>query len=161
MSAWAPLSGFQVLLGSLGYGATVPGQLHKFLMNSMWGTLPSCGGGLSVGVLAGRVLIWQWVCGGRGPAGGGDLMRFASLLEDNQNHSSIKVSQQCTPFISTMAFPSWFAASAWGIKRVQSLASPRRLPITVDHLKVIEGHSGCFGPVFLRPCWQVHSQISI
>jgi len=72
-------------------------------------------------------------------------MRFASLLADNLNHSSIKVYLSAVrslhidhglpdPLVNCLRLQRLLR----GIKRVQGPASPRRLPITVDHLKVIQ-----------------------
>lgn len=72
-------------------------------------------------------------------------MRLASLLADNLNHSSIKVYLSAVrslhidhglpdPLVDCLRLQRLLR----GIKRVQGPASPRRLPITVDHLKVIQ-----------------------
>ena len=72
-------------------------------------------------------------------------MRFASLLADNVNHSSIKVYLSAVrslyidhglpdPLVNCLRLQRLLR----GIKRVQGPALPRRLPITVDHLKAIQ-----------------------
>ena len=72
-------------------------------------------------------------------------MRFASLLADNLNYSSIKVylSAVCSlhidhglpdPLVNCLCLQHLLR----GIKQVQSPASPRRLPITVDLLQAIQ-----------------------
>ena len=70
-------------------------------------------------------------------------MRFASLLADNLNHSSIKVSAVRSlqidhglpdPLVNCLRLQRLLR----GIKRVHGPASPGHLPITVDHLKVIQ-----------------------
>ncbi|XP_068738045.1 uncharacterized protein [Montipora capricornis] len=72
-------------------------------------------------------------------------MRFASFLADNLNHSSIKVYLSAVrslhidhglpdPLVNCLRLQRLLR----GIKRVQGPVSPRRLPITVDHLKVIQ-----------------------
>ena len=108
-------------------------------------------------------------------------MRFASLLADNLNHSSIKVylSAVCSlhidhglpdPLVNCIHLQHLLR----GIKQVQGPALPSQLPITVDHLKVIQ-HSldlstrdhvilwvacclGFFG-FFAR--WGVHGQLGV
>ena len=72
-------------------------------------------------------------------------MHFASFLADNLNHSSIKVYLSVVhslhidhglpnPLVNCLRLQRLLR----GIKRVQGQVSPRHLPITVDHLKVIQ-----------------------
>ena len=79
------------------------------------------------------------------PANEETLMCFASLLADNLNHSSITVYLSAVrslhidhgfpdPLVNCLRLQRLLR----GIKQVQGPASPRRLPITVDHLKVIQ-----------------------
>ena len=73
------------------------------------------------------------------------LMRFASLLADNLTHASIKVYLSAVrslhidhglldPFVNCLRLQRLLR----GIKRVQGPVSPRRLPITLDHLRAIQ-----------------------
>ena len=72
-------------------------------------------------------------------------MRFATVLADNLNHSSIKVYLSAVrslyidhgfpdPLVRCLRLQRLLR----GIKRVQGPVSPRRLPITIDHLRVIQ-----------------------
>ena len=72
-------------------------------------------------------------------------MRFASLLADNLTHASIKVYLSAVrslhidhglsdPFVNCLRLQRLLR----GIKRVQGPVSPRRLPITLDHLRAIQ-----------------------
>ena len=78
------------------------------------------------------------------PANEDTLMRFASLLADNLNYSSIKVYFSAVrslhidcglsdPLVNCLRLQHLLG----GIKRVQGPASPSRLPITVDLLQAI------------------------
>ena len=73
------------------------------------------------------------------------LMCFATVLADNLNHSSIKVYLSAVrslyidhgfpdPLVRCLRLQRLLR----GIKRVQGPVSPRRLPITIDHLRVIQ-----------------------
>ena len=79
------------------------------------------------------------------PADEETLMRFASLLADNLTHASIKVYLSAVrslhidhglsdPFVNCLRLQRLLR----GIKRVQGPVSPRRLPITLDHLRAIQ-----------------------
>jgi len=72
-------------------------------------------------------------------------MRFATVLADNLNHSSSKVYLSAVRSLYIdQGFPDPLLRCLRlqrllrGIKRVQGPVSPRRLPITVDHLRVIQ-----------------------
>ena len=72
-------------------------------------------------------------------------MRFASLLADNLNHSSIKVYLSAVRFLhidhglpDPLVNCLRLQRLLRGIKRVQGPALPRHLPIKVDHLKAIQ-----------------------
>ena len=72
-------------------------------------------------------------------------MRFATTLADSLNHSSIKVYLSA---VRTLHVDHGFADPLLnclrlqrllkGIKRVQGPVTPRRLPITIDHLRAIQ-----------------------
>ena len=79
------------------------------------------------------------------PADEQTLMRFATVLADSLNNSSIKV------YISAVrslhidhGFPDplldclWLQRLLKGTKRVQGPVTPRRLPIIIDYLRVIQ-----------------------
>jgi len=79
------------------------------------------------------------------PADEETLMCFASLLGDNLTHTSIKVYLSAVrslhidhglsdPFVNCLRLQRLLR----GIKRVQGPVSPRRLPITLDHLRAIQ-----------------------
>jgi len=79
------------------------------------------------------------------PANEETLIRFASLLADNLSHSSIKVYLSAVrslhidhglpdPLVNCLRLQRVLG----GIKRVEGPASPRRLLITVDHLKAFQ-----------------------
>ena len=79
------------------------------------------------------------------PADEETLMRFASLLADTLTHASIKVYLSAVrslhidhglsdPFVNCLRLQRLLR----GIKRVQGPVSPRRLPITLDHLRAIQ-----------------------
>ena len=72
-------------------------------------------------------------------------MRFATVLADNLNHSSIKVYLSAVrslyidhgfpdPLVGCLRLQRLLR----GIKRVQGPVTPTRLPITIDHLRVIQ-----------------------
>lgn len=72
-------------------------------------------------------------------------MRFATVLADNLNHSSIKVYLSAVRSLYIdHGFPAPLVGCLRlqrllrGIKRVQGPVTPRRLPITIDHLRVIQ-----------------------
>jgi len=73
------------------------------------------------------------------------LMRFATVLADNLNHSSIKVYLSAVrslyidhgfpdPLVGCLRLQRLLR----GIKHVQGPVTPRRLPITIGHLRVIQ-----------------------
>ena len=108
-------------------------------------------------------------------------MRFASLLADNLNYSSIKVclSAVCSlhidhglpdPLVNCLRLQRLLR----GIKRVQDPVSPRCLPITVDLLQAIQhcldlstrDHlmlwaACCLGIFWFFAGWGVHSQLCV
>ena len=72
-------------------------------------------------------------------------MRFATVLADNLNHSSFKVYLSAVRslyidqgFLDPLLRCLPLQRLLRGIKRVQGPVSPRRLPITIDHLRVIQ-----------------------
>ena len=78
------------------------------------------------------------------PADEDTVMRFATMLAANLNHSSIKVYLSAVrslhidcglpdPLVNCL----WLQHLLRDIKPVQGPVSPRRLPITIDHLRVI------------------------
>ncbi|KAL9961224.1 hypothetical protein ACROYT_G030129 [Oculina patagonica] len=73
------------------------------------------------------------------------LMRFATVLGDNLNHSSIKVYLSAVRSLYIVhGFPDPLVGCLRlqrllrGIKRVQGPVTPRHLPITIDQLRVIQ-----------------------
>ena len=79
------------------------------------------------------------------PADEQSLMRFVALLADNLHHSSIKVYLSAVrslhidnglpdPLVNCLQLQRLLR----GIKRVQGSATPKRLPITIDILQVIQ-----------------------
>ena len=65
-------------------------------------------------------------------------MRFATMLADSLNHSSIKVYLSAVRSLhidNRLADP--LQRLLRGIKRVQGAPTPKRLPITIDVLQLI------------------------
>ena len=79
------------------------------------------------------------------PADEETLMRFATTLADSLNHASIKVYLSAVrslhvdyglpdPLVNCLRLQRLLR----GIKRVQGPVAPKRLPISIDHLRVIQ-----------------------